>query len=173
MSRLTTIRWLTTLFLVVAVLLLVAVVKSTPAQTLGMVADTATNKVIVFDTDTDTVLGSVPLGGGLIGDCSVTSDQTLGFVTDLVSRIWVIDLAASPPVLAAAPNPIMISNPGEDTALTHDDRFLVVCDGFGTHPVSVIDVATRTEVETFSLGTDCTGRRVRRRLRARDLVCQE
>ncbi|MGH7856473.1 MAG: YncE family protein, partial [Candidatus Binatia bacterium] len=125
------------------------------AQTIGMVADDATDSVVVFDADSETVLGAVPVGTGVVGDCSVTDDQTLGFVTDFAFRVWVIDLASTPPVLAQ-PDPIRISNPGEDTALSPDGRFLVVCDGFGSDPVSVVDVASRTEVSTFSLGSNCS-----------------
>jgi hypothetical protein len=62
-----------------------------------------------------------------------------------------------PPTLAGPPNPIQISNAGEDTALTPDGRFPVVCDGNLDDPVSVVDVATRTEVSTFDVGSPCTG----------------
>ena len=143
--------------LIVTALLAVAAVTPATAQTIGMVADDFTNRVIVFDADTNSVLGSVPISeGGAIGDCSVTGDQSLGFVTNFGSEIWVIDLAASPPALASGLNPIPISNNGEDTALTPDSKFLLVCDGSLIQPVSSIDVATRTEVSTFALGTDCT-----------------
>ena len=57
------------------------------AQTMGMVADEVTDKVIVFNADTDTVLGSVAFGPGASLDCSITPDQALGFVTDFASRI--------------------------------------------------------------------------------------
>jgi hypothetical protein len=124
---------------------------------IGMVADDATNSVIVFDGETDSVLGAVPLAssGSPIGDCSVTADLTLGFVTDFANRAWVIDLASSPPRLAPGTNPIPIANSGEDTSITPDEKFLVVCNGSSTQPVSVIDIATRTQIETFSLGSDC------------------
>jgi WD40 repeat protein len=123
---------------------------------IGMVADDTTNSVIVFDGETDSVLGVVPIGnGGAIGDCSVTADLTLGFVTDFASRVWVIDLAASPPRLASGTNPIPISNNGEDSSITPDEKFLVVCDGGAVQPVSVIDIATKAQIDTFSLGSDC------------------
>jgi len=126
------------------------------AAQIGMVAD-ETNQVTVFDAATNTVLGSVPIGPGLaVGDCSINAIETLGFVTDFRNRIWVIDLTTSPPTLAAGINPIPISNPGEDTALTADERYLLVCDGSSVQPVSVIDVETRTEIDTFNLGSDCT-----------------
>jgi hypothetical protein len=126
-------------------------------RVIGMIADDATRSVIVFEGDTDTVLGAVRLGdpGIAVGDCSVTADLTLGFVTDFASRVWVIDLAASPPRLASGTNPVPIANYGEDTSITPDERFLVVCDGGAVQPVSVIDIAGRREVETFSLSSDC------------------
>jgi hypothetical protein len=125
-----------------------------------MVTD-QTDQVTVFDVSTNTVLGSVTIGPGYIGttgalDCSISPDQTLGFVTDFGQRVWVIDLTTSPPTLADGINPILISNQGEDSALSADGRFLVLCDGFAVQPVSVIDTATRVEDETFDLGSDCT-----------------
>lgn len=126
------------------------------AEGIGMVVDDGTNSVVVFDGDTDTVLGVVPLvGGPAMGDCSITDDGTRGFVTDFASRLWVIDLEATPPRLAAAPNPIPISNRGEDTSISPDGRFVVVCDGSAFEPVSVVDIAARSQVSTFHLGTDC------------------
>lgn len=127
------------------------------AATLGMVADNATHSVIVFDADTDTVLGTVALPGPNVvtGDCSITPDQTRGFVTDFTSRVHVIDLTTSPPSLAGGPNPIPISNFGEDTSISPDGQFLVVCDGGAPQPISVIDIATQAEVSAFSLPSDC------------------
>lgn len=127
-----------------------------PARGIGMVADDATNSVTVFDGDTDGVLAAIPIGAGTFGDCSVTADLTLGFVTDFQNRLWVIDLAASPPRLASGTNPIFFFNSGEDTSMTPDGKYVVVCDGASVQPVSVIDIATRAQVETFNLGSDCT-----------------
>lgn len=135
-----------------------AMAAAASGQTLGMVADHLTQSVTVFEAGTNRIRGTVFLGGAFtsIGDCSITFDQTRGFVTDFLSHVWVIDLTASAPVLASGPNPIPISNPGEDTALSPDGKFLLVCDGAGGPlPISVIDVATQTQVSTFSLGTDC------------------
>ncbi len=137
------------------VLTLVAVVVlsgSLEAQTIGMVADDRTHTVTVFDADSDTVLGSVPLpGSGIVtGDCSITANQSLGYVTDLRSRVWGIDLTGPTPSLLPAPYPIPISNRGQDTSISPDEQFLVVCSAF--QPVAVIDIATQTEIGTFSLG---------------------
>jgi len=124
------------------------------AQTLGMVADNGTGSVTVFDADADVVLGSVTIGtSAAFGDCAILPDQSLGFVTDFNSHVWVIDLNTIS--LAGGTNPIPISNYGEDLVLSPDNQFLLVSDGGGFQPVSVIDIATRTEITTFSLGSDC------------------
>lgn len=139
-----------------AVLLLAAMVSPAQASVLGMVVDNTTDKVIVFDADTYAVLASVPISPGLVaGDCSILSDQSLGFVTNGQSEIWVIDLFSTPPALAAAPNPVPISNSGVDMALTPDNSYLVVCGGSSVQPVSVMDTFTLAEVDAFPLGTDC------------------
>lgn len=121
----------------------------------GMVADDLTDSVTVFDANTDTVFGTVGIGpGAAIGDVAVLANGTLGFATDFSSRVWVIDLTVSPPVLAAGVNPIPISNSGEDIAITPDQRFLVVSDGSAAQPVSAIDIALRAEVSTLTVGSD-------------------
>ena len=77
-----------------------ATTASLRGQTIGMVADDSLRSVNVFDADTNTLLGSVSLPTGrAVGDCAVTADQTLGFVTDFDFNVWVIDLTTSPPSL--------------------------------------------------------------------------
>lgn len=102
--------------------LLAVALQGTPvmAQTMGMVAGNFTDRVVIFNADTDTVPASVPVGPWTVGDCSITPDQTRGFVTDFASRTWVIDLTTL--TLAPGPNPIPISNFGEDTSITPDDH---------------------------------------------------
>lgn len=124
------------------------------AQVLGLTADNNTKSAIVFDADSQQVLASIPLSGSTMGDCIIEPARMLGFVTDFQSRIWVIDLATSPPALAAGTNPIRIANPGEDLALSPDGRYLLVCDGINTFPVSVIDIDQRREVQALHLGVD-------------------
>ena len=138
-----------------AVLLALAIQGSATAQTKGMVVNRSTGSVTVFDADADTVLGTVILpgtAGASMGDCSITVDQTLGFVTDFLSRVWVIDIPALS--LAGGTNPIPIVNFGEDTSITPDQKFVLVSDGSATQPISVIDIAARAQVSTFNPGTD-------------------
>jgi len=125
---------------------------------LGMVVDNATGKGTVFNADTNTVLGTVSGLGGLApvsGDCTITADGRQAFFTHFNSSVTVADLTTTPPSLAGGDNPIGISNPGEDTALSPDQRFLLVCGGNQPAAISVIDVATQVQVSSFSLGTDC------------------
>jgi WD40 repeat protein len=120
-----------------------------------MLVDERTLAVTVFDADTDTVLGSVPIPPGeSIGDVLITPDQTRGFVTTFSNVLIVIDLTTSPPRLAAGPNPIPISNPGEDLAISPDGKFLVVSDGGVPAPISVVDIARQAEIHTLSVGSD-------------------
>src|SRR5262249_45674550 len=125
-----------------------------PAQTLGMAVDSATNKAVVFNADTDTVIGSASITG-LNGDCVITGDQSLGFVTDFASTVFVINLTTTPPTLASGTNPIPISNTGEDLSLSPDGAFVVACDGSLPSPVSVISIASKSQVNTLSTGSDC------------------
>jgi hypothetical protein len=123
---------------------------------IGMVADNA-GFVHIFDPGTNAVLGTVaiPNNGGVIGDCSISNDGALGFVTNFNFEIWVIDLTKSPPVLASGTNPIPISNPGEDIANTPDGRYLIIVDGSGgLRPISVVSTASRAEISTLSVANN-------------------
>ena len=128
-----------------------------PPPALAMVANDATSSVTVFDMNTDTVLGSVSLGSSFAFDCSLDGQTSLGYVSDFSGHIWAIDAGAGPPVLASGTNPIVSTINTEDTSMTPDRKFLLSCDGFSVEPISVIDVATRTEVSTFLLPSQCTG----------------
>jgi WD40 repeat protein len=133
------------------------------AQTRGMVADFANHSVFVFDAGTNSVVGgmvALPPGASTVpnvpvttGDCAVTEDNTRAFVTDLTSRVHVIDLTV--PGLAPGPNSVSIDNPGTDVAISPDEKFLVVAGGTSVLPLSVIDIATRTNIGTASVtGSD-------------------
>src|SRR5262249_22246875 len=52
-------------------------------------------------------------------------------------------------------NPIPISNTGEDLSLSPDGAFVVACDGSLPSPVSVISIASKSQVNTLSTGSDC------------------
>ena len=146
-----------TRFSVLMGLALIVSLSGTPlaAQTIGMVVGQS-GGITVFDASSDTVLGTTAIPGGTIGDCSITADQSKGFVTRFDSKLYVVDLTTpSAPVAAAGPNPIAIANNGEDTSITPDEQFVLVCDGSANQSVSVVDIATQTEVSTFSLGTNC------------------
>jgi hypothetical protein len=138
-----------------AALLVVLTPALSAAATIGMVASDGVDAVTVFDADADVATGSVPVGttGSLTGDCSITPDQGRGFVTTFGHEVWTIDTTV--PALAGPPNPIPIANYGEDTALSPDGKFLLVCDGSAEEPVSVVDVATQVEIGTFPLGASC------------------
>ena len=136
---------------------------SVAAKTLGMVVghinffnSFSTGSVTVFDADSNTILGTliIPTAQYGFGDVVITSDQSLGFVSDMDKPlIYVIDLTTSPPSLAGGANPITISHNGLDMAITADDKFLVVAGGASApYPLSVIDLATRAEINTFSTG---------------------
>ena len=123
----------------------------------GIIADGVTHTAIVFDTTTNSILGKMDLdySDSEAADCAIAPDGQKGFTTDFDSRLWAIDLSATPPRLAGQPNPIPISNPGEDVSITADGRYVVTCDGVRLSPVSVVDVASQTEISTFDTGSDC------------------
>ncbi|MEJ2720863.1 MAG: FlgD immunoglobulin-like domain containing protein [bacterium] len=122
----------------------------------SMAADNV-GTVHVFDAEAKALVTTLPLSGNAyVGDCAIRPDGVLGFVTDYAYHVWVIELGQTPPILSPWGNPIPISNAGEELEITADGRFLVVCDGSDSHPISVVDVASRTEVSTFALGTDCS-----------------
>jgi DNA-binding beta-propeller fold protein YncE len=118
------------------------------AQTLGMVMDNTSDSAIVFDADLDVVLASVPIPPGpAIGDCSIKADQSLGFATGFTGKVIVVDLTT----LSLVPEPIHISNFGEDTSISPDGNFLVVANGAkGVFPISVVDIATQMQISTIN-----------------------
>lgn len=123
------------------------------AQSLGMAFQGEGNRVVVFDADLDLLLGTVDLPlGSICGDVVISPDLSLGFACNFNAEIYVIDLSTSPPGLAAGPNPIPISTNAEDLALTPDGAYLLATDGNQNLPISVVDVANRTEVFTLEAG---------------------
>jgi hypothetical protein len=126
-----------------------------PPLNLGMVMETTTSSAIVFDPGVGAVVGGFSLGPVFVGDCAISPDGRLGFVSDESHGVWVIDLASSPPQLALGTNPVLISPRGFDLAVTPDGRFVVACGEYPPSPVVVVDVATRAVVSTLSLGSQC------------------
>ncbi len=143
----------TTFKVFAAAALLVAASGATLSQTRGLVVDGGGN-VIVFDADSDTVLGAVNLPGGPdIVDCSILGDQSLGFVSHFSGRqVWVVDPLAV--ALAAGTNPIPVSHFPLDTTLSADQKFLLDTNGGGSTRVSVVDVAARAEIGFFDAGSE-------------------
>ncbi len=130
---------------------LIAAFGGVHAATVGIAVDGESRSAVVFDADADVVIGAIEIATlSGTGDCAVTSDGTLGFVSDGNHQIWVLDLSAQPPELAPGPNPIFLSVSGEDVSVSPDGDLLVVS-GNGTI-VSVVDTLMRTEVQAFDLG---------------------
>ena len=149
-------------------------------KTLGIIADDAiladnTSALTVFDADTDTIIGTVfiPRDPLLPSDFSVKDPEIVasefvglvGHTTNIESgALWVIDLSSSTPVLSTGTNPIAVSSPATDLALTPDDTFVIAADGTtgfppqgSAPPVSASNVAARTQVSTFGTVLDNTG----------------
>ncbi len=128
-----------------------------PSSNIGLVANNGSSSATVFDPTTNTALGSVsiPNPASAVGDAVITNNGTLGFVTNFNYQLTVLDLSnPSAPTLASGINEIPIANPGEDIGVTPDQQYLVVSDGSGALPLSVVSIASRTQIGTFSLGSD-------------------
>lgn len=149
-------RYCSIYLLLIAALALVGsafVSSEAKAQNLGLVGDEGAEAVHVLNLSTNAVITTInlPSVGSAVGDVAITQDGTLGFVTTFDSFVYVIDLTQATPVLASGTNPIPISNPGEDFAVTPDGNYLTVADGSTVNPLSVIDIAARAEVDTENL----------------------
>lgn len=128
------------------------------ASSLGMVIDNETDSATVFNANSNKVLGIVEgLGSSptATGDCSISPDGTKGFFTRFNSSITVVDLTTRPPTQAGGNNPISIANAGQNTAITPDGEFLLVCSSVFSQPISVIHVASQTQIGAFNIGFDC------------------
>jgi hypothetical protein len=143
-------------------------------KTIGIIADDSgltpggSSPVVIFDADTDSVIGTVFITKGpadlfVVADAVIVPNEFKGFVTETTGKVWIVDLSTSTPSLAAGTNPIPIGNPGTDLALTPDGKFLVAADGttgippaFDAPPVSVVEIATGLQVSTFATVSDNT-----------------
>jgi DNA-binding beta-propeller fold protein YncE len=135
-----------------AALTLVGAAASAAANTIGLIGDGGSNRVIVFDADTGALITEIPLEVP-VRDVLVMPDQSLGFALGEFGKVFVIDLRANPPKLATAPpaNPIVTLALGRDLALSADEKYLLVSGaGVGIDErIAVIDIATRLEVGPF------------------------
>jgi len=136
----------------------------------GAVRDAGPHPVIVFNADTDTIIGTVVLNltsEGFLHDAVIVPGAFQAFVTSSSvvplsgGAMWVIDLSPVVAALAGGINPIVMANPGTDIAVTPDHRFIVASDGttgfppiVDAPPMSVVEVATRLEVSTFATISD-------------------
>ena len=89
-----------------------------------------------------------------LGD-DLLQNQTRGFVAGLdAPQVYIIDLTASPPTIAAGTNPLTVSHNALDMALSTDGQFLFVAGGGATpYPISVVALSSLSEVSTFSTGS--------------------
>src|SRR5262245_29880917 len=118
------------------------------AQSIGLVTDLATHKAVLFDADSYQTLGSVALPtpqDGCFGDCVITADQQLAFVSGFTDGVFVIDVSTRPPTPAAGINLIPTTRVAYDLDLTPDGLFLIA----SGQMVMTIDPVLRTEVATF------------------------
>ena len=114
------------------------------AAVLGLVTDTASRHVAVFDAETDTIAAQLNTSpGNAIGDCAVSPALALGITTNSSSQLSFIELGGLAPKQSALP----ISNLGVDMTLSPDGDWLVAAGGGAlAQPLSVIDTRSRTEV---------------------------
>jgi len=114
-------------------------------------------EVTFFDTQQLEVIATVlppPLAiAWPLGDCAVTADGALGYVSRNNGTLLVYDLTLDPPALAAGTNVVPVPTNAHDIALGPDDRFLAVTgwdSALGNlYPISVVDLGTRTVADTF------------------------
>jgi hypothetical protein len=86
-----------------------------------------------------------------MADCSIAGDQSKGFVTTLNGKVYSIDLQTLN--ISSGTNPIPISNKGEDTSLSANQKYLLVT-GDDVEPVSVVDINNQSEVTALAVSDD-------------------
>jgi hypothetical protein len=129
-----------------------------PGDPLGMVSDNGSKLVVLFNADLDTVTASLDATPGrAIGDCALSSDESLGFSTSSSHEITFIEITREPAGPRGTGNRVPISNLGVDMALSPDETFLVMAGGGALQqPLSVIDTRLRAEVATVRPFVDQT-----------------
>jgi hypothetical protein len=128
---------------------------SAQSQSVGIAVDRF-GRAHVFDLEKDEVLSVVQFPSAYAyraGDCSISDDEASAWLTNFNGQVHEIDLTAAPSPALALGTPIApIANPGIDMVLSPDRAFMVVAGGVGPEPLSVIDVESRLQVATPSLG---------------------
>ncbi|MCK9351201.1 MAG: hypothetical protein WCT49_00900 [Candidatus Paceibacterota bacterium] len=133
------------------------------ARTIGAVLNGKylSPSVTVFDIDDNNkILGNVTLPPGRFfyasGDVFIAKaqNQTVAFVTTNDRKVFVIDLSSDIPKLASGVNPILISNSAGDITMSTDGEFLIVSGSTSGEPISIINIASRQELGTFSGATN-------------------
>jgi hypothetical protein len=123
------------------------------ASHVALVGDGGNDVAETIDVNSNAVLGTVSLPPSgtppVVINTAISADGTLGFATNFSSNLSVINL--SNPSAPTVVNTIPISNVGEDLSLTPDGKFVVVVGNDST--ISVVSVASRTEVHTFNLAS--------------------
>ena len=121
------------------------------ANTIGMVVNFFQRSVTVFDADTGELLGVVDdfPGTDTLNDGLILPDQDHALVLG-DARLFVLSLDGSTPVLLGGV--IAIATNGQDLALSRDGKYVIVTGGSIT-PISVVDVASLTEVDTFAINS--------------------
>ncbi|MCH7780415.1 MAG: hypothetical protein IH848_06175, partial [Acidobacteria bacterium] len=124
----------------------------------GLAVDRASESVLVFDTETDEIIGSfslpplVPMNS-LAPRCALTASNAQGLSGTDEPQLLSHDLTLTPPAGSSGTVPINLANtplpPG--IHLTSDDGYAVFCTGVA---VSVVDLATGVELSSYPYFSD-------------------
>ena len=120
------------------------------ADSVGMVSDNSAKTITVLGAEDGLIKTSIAAPSGqTTADCSVTSDERMGFSTSASNEITVVELSRSDSERPGASKQVPISNLGLDMSLSPDDTFLVLAGGGEIQaPLAVIDTRIQEEVAT-------------------------
>ncbi len=136
------------LLLLVGILFFSSVFTALPvvAAPFAYVTDVAFNNVLVIDTTTNAVVGTIAVGDGPYG-VAVTPDGKHAYVTNIVSNnVSVIDTTTN-----AVEATVAVGGSPYGVAVTPDGKHAYVANA-GTDTVSVIDTTTNAVVSTIAVG---------------------
>ncbi len=128
------------------------------AASLGMVADNESDMFRLFDADTGVLIASLhgPQGRAS-ADCALSEDESTGFSSNASRQISVFQLIETVAGRDATYSSIEISNAGVDMSLNPDGSLLVSAGaGNAYEPLSIVDIASQTEVATSAPFLDHT-----------------